>query len=223
MFTINTANIEEQIAHGTGYITSEVAVAGFWGNPITIRIKREWNLRDENAVAWSFSVSHSTGGTEPGTDSLVTERAFATALLAACDYVELMKARSAELEAAYQARIEIERAEAAAQRATAEAKFAADPALGTEFATAHLTALRNAVKAPEGLSVKVLRAQARGSDKVTEFVALRNWNGNVVLRVNGSSMSLKAAVARLAAQSATGVTQVDLTDDELQLYRRRYL
>ena len=208
-FTIDTANIEEQISYGNGHIYSEVEVVGFWCRPIKIRVKREYDWRAsfegrEERVDWTFEVSHSSGGKDTKeVDALVSERYFGEAILATCDYVEQLKARTAELEAAYQNRLAIQRAEREAEEAAKAERVTHDPEIGTAAAKALVEKLiadaRNTERAGESI---VLSARVRGStaeeDLVHSFRAERNWERRVQLYFCGSVISRKDAVAKVA-------------------------
>lgn len=222
-FTIDIAGIEEQIAYGSGSIQSEVKVTGFWGAPVTIRVKRDWSFRDEKNVTWNFEISHSSGGTERDTDSLVTERYFAEAIVAACDYVETLKPRAAELEAAYQRRMAEWKATAEAERAAKQAKIDADKAIGEKAARAYLDALVANTRASDP-RIRVLRAKVRGEDDIHDFVAIRNWSDRVTLRLHGSAIGTKAAAEKLAGYAFAGlVTDAKLDENELIKLQREYL
>lgn len=222
-FTIDTANLEAQIAYGSGHISVPVSVVGFWSNPIDLRIRREFAWGKEGNVGnWTFEVSHSSGGKDTKeVDVLVSERNFAEAILASLDLVESLKARTAELEAAYQARMAETERLIAAERAAKEAKVAADPAIGAEAARAYVDALIANARQVNGPSSRMLRAKVRGAESVIEFVATRNWTGKVTLRIGGDASSRKDAIEQLANLAFAGlVPDVALTDDELLRWNR---
>jgi len=89
----------DQLQCLSGSYQIEVSVAGFWSNPITIRMRREYD-----APVWHIEVSHSSGGFEATEDSMQSNENFALAYLAAINYArELQSEESSKmLEDAYQ-------------------------------------------------------------------------------------------------------------------------
>jgi len=227
-FTINLDNVEEQIAYGSGRVHVEVKVAGFWSSPITLRISREFRWgREESADVynnWTFDVSHSSGGTESGYDSLMGERNFAMALLATLDYAtDQLKPRVPEMEAAYKARRAADEAAYEAERAAKQAKIDADPAIGVMPARAYIDALVENTRQLNGPKVRALRARIRGTDTVLTIVARRNWNDKIQLRYNGSSIGRKEAATNLAGLAFAGlVPDVTMDEDERLKYDRSF-
>jgi len=226
-FTIDKENIEAQMSYGSEHISSDVKVEGFWGNPIDIRIKRGWNwdrkTGDELPAGWEFEVTHSSGGTGRGTDSLVTERNFAAALLAVCDYVDTLKACVPDMEAAYQFRMAEYERERKAEQAAKQAKIDADPEIGLAAARAYIEALVANTRVSNGQRFHVLRAKVRGADHTADFVACKLHTDRVVLRMGGSAIGAKQAWEKLAGYAQAGlVADVVLDDDAIRELHRSY-
>lgn len=221
-FTIPTEQVEEQIAYGSGYITAELDVNGFWGTPVTIRIKRDWHWGDDkDRGTWIVEVSHSSGGTERGVDSLAHERNLAVALLAACDYAEELRARSDEMEAAYQRRWEAERAAREKVEAEKAAKIEADAPITANVAKAAVDAIREMARVRRSfdangfsqIAMVQLIARFRGEEHVVKLTAVRTFNDRVVLRRGLDTISRKDAIDLLTECAAESL-RIDVAIDD---------
>jgi hypothetical protein len=132
-FTLPTIDTNEIGRYGS-YWSADVKVAGFWGNPISLRISRNWRDLEDRTAQWDIEVTHSSGGCERDWDKLVAEQNFADALLATLDLARSLQSRVEEIEAAYQAvRAEVQ-AKAEAERAERLAKIEADAPFGNSQA-----------------------------------------------------------------------------------------
>lgn len=214
-FIFDAANLEEQIAYGNGRVHVRFEVYGYWSDVVTLRVERQHDWRAEMEgrepkIEWTVDVSHSSGGREAAvSDALVAERCFAKAINAACDLGELLLSRTAELEAAYQARQAAwtaERERAAAEKAE---RVAADPAIGEPAAKALIEKLvadaRNTERAGEQI---VLTARQRGEDESSRITlrAERNWERRVQLYYGGSVISRKDAIAKVTELARKGAS-----------------
>lgn len=212
-YSFDAQDVEDQIAYGNGSVQVRFNVIGYWSDVVTVRINRQHDWRaafEERAevVEWTADVSHSSGGRdlEQVASDIEAERNFGAAVLAACDLAEALLARKDELEAAYQARRAAD--EAAREKAEQEEaeRVAADPAIGEPAAKALIEKLIADARNTEHASEEIeLSARLRGRDEdYRRVTAQRNWERRVQLYFNGSVISRKDAIAKVAELARKG-------------------
>lgn len=185
-----------------------VYVHGYWGDVITIYVRREVDFAAYRAVGrtagsveelpanWNITMSHSSGGRDTGevADDVEAEANFAQGLMAAVQHARMIRSQAAALEQFYQdqARINAER-EAADKAAKEQAKAeraAKDEVLGEDAAAALIADVRAATNRRVA---NVIHAYALGEEKpVTIRVAFEHRAGVVRFRTEGSVISAKA-------------------------------
>lgn len=217
-FNFDAANMEEQIAYGSGRIYVRFNVVGYWSDVVNLRFNRSFNYcrdADEAKCEWIAEVSHSSGGRDPEQieSDVLAERNFAAAVIAACDLADILTARLDEIEAAYKQREAIYAAERERERAEMKAKLDADPGIGDAAARAYVNALMANTRVPTGPRKRELSARVRGhgEDFRYRLVAERGWDGKVRLSFNGSVVSRKDAISNIA-----GLAFKDLRPDEVK-------
>lgn len=202
-----------------------VYVHGFWGDVMTLYVRREYDFAASKAhlgmneqpecYKWKVEMTHSSGGRDTGevASDLDAHVNFAQGVLAGVQRGREILAQVAELEAWYQkqqAQEEAKRAElkAEAEKAEAEKAAAADPALGEEAAAQLVAAVAGQVNRRDE---KVIVAITRGaSDKavlekhyqaVTAYSVRAGRDGVVRFFKAGCVISRSKAIEELATYS----------------------
>ncbi len=185
---------------------------GYWGDVITLRVRREVDFAAYRAVGrtagaveelpakWEITLSHSSGGRDTGeiADDVEAEAVFAQGILAAVQHARLIRSQTEQLEKFYldQARIRAEReaAEKAAADAAKAERVAKDEALGEDGAAtlvAHVRASTNRRVS------NTIYAYLMGEDEAESISARAGRDGVVRFFVGGSVVSAQALAMKL--------------------------
>lgn len=193
-----------------------VYVHGYWGDVITIYVRREVDFAAYRAVGrtagsveelpanWNITMSHSSGGRDTGevADDVEAEANFAQGLMAAVQHARLIRSQAAALEKFYQdqACINAERdaAEKAAKEQAKAERVAADEALGEDGAAtlvAHVRASTNRRVS------NIIYAYELGEEKPEAISVRAGRDGVVRFYIAGSPVSAQALGLKLAKYS----------------------
>lgn len=219
-FEIQAFDLNDIGRRGMGRISC--LVNGYWSHdPISLYINREWRWDGTTADngTWKVEVSHSSGGrqTDPAKERGVASDLDAAtnlgcALIALAALGRQIEARFPELEAAYQAQRELDRAAEAAEAAAKAERIAADPAIGVEGAQRLVEMLVGKLQETGNTAdqSRTITARPRGNadqqSTRTLFIGRAAFSNKIVCRWNGSPIKRADAVAKLAELSAASCT-----------------
>lgn len=183
----------------TGHIRVEYKVHGFWSSSsLCIYVRRDWGLRGE-LVNWTVDISRSSGGRDTKEEpcDIKANRAFAEALVHACDYAEELLKRSDEFEAEYQLYVQELRAEGERERAAKQKKIDDDAALGEEEAKALVNKLKEQAKSLGKVEMPYF---ARGADSASGTIKIKYYSA-AAWSINSNRSTAAKVVEFLSQQS----------------------
>lgn len=206
-FEIQAYDLQEIGRRGRG--TVRATIVGYWSqDPISATVERafDWTKcrEGEDAGSWKASFSHSSGGRDANVlaDDLEAATNFATAMIALAATARAILAQRDVLEAAYQAEKARRETERDAERAAAQAKIDADPALGIIGALRLAEEVKALAKSERrDVTVTVYR-RGEPEERGTNAVAYYNRRTHAVTFWDCKALSFQKFAASLAEYSA---------------------
>lgn len=183
-----------------------VKVTGYWSEPISIGLTRDFDPTNPGVPRWSFDISHSSGGRDCKAvlSDAEAARNLGYALIAAASHAEMLVSRADALESGFQSRCEEWRkaeqaaqAEREAQRAKLDAE---DPPIGIALARQVVEHLRKLAVLPYTESRIVVVAQGTKAARTGMSVRVTG-SGARKLSMCGTRYSVEEAIRTLATMS----------------------
>jgi hypothetical protein len=181
-----------------GYVGIPVKVTGFWGEAITI------NLRRDPRNIWLAEVRHSSGGTERGFDPLVQEMNFGRAVIRSVEHAKwIIVHQQGVLEDIYQSNVAEYKAYEEKQRQENEARLAEDPELGVHVAAVMVKIAISNIRTPPFASVMTILVYERNAEKhCLSFTGVKLTSGNrLSFYFNGNKVGKDDLIRLLALRS----------------------
>jgi hypothetical protein len=186
---------------GTGYCSIPVKVTGFWGDAITIYLRRNSTY---DQPLWLADVRHSSGGTERGFDPLVQEMNFGRAVIRSVEHAKwIIVHQQGVLEDIYQSNVAEYKAYEEKQRQENEARLAEDPELGVHVAAVMVKIAISNIRTPPFASVMTILVYERNAEKhCLSFTGVKLTSGNrLSFYFNGNKVGKDDLIRLLALRS----------------------
>jgi hypothetical protein len=207
-YTIAAYDLERIARDACGTITCKVL--GYWSvESISLYVRRNWFVDGpKGSTQWNFQVTHASGGRDNAAVPSDLEAAtyFGMAIIAIAELGRQLATQTEQLEAWYQDQKAKYQAEAEAERATMEARVAADPEIGAEAARVAVDAAMASVR-NTGKSVE-WRLIQRGCDHGNTIKIVRKPGSGVVrIYFNSYPSSRQECIGKVAQASQRTVLE----------------